>query len=739
VLLAASALTVLVIIAQPSAARVAPCGGVSQQAEHGLLSGDFVARDGSGTSSGRDYVLVPDGSPRRNDLDFVEFCVTVPANGVYRLDAAVRAASSSADSFWVQFDRGPKALFDTGIRPAWSSVPVSARDIASPAYWGLSKGDHRLRFYERENGTHLDSFRLVRTGGTPTSLTGATPAPAPTATPRPTATPAPAPSGGLNAVPSASGQRPFVPITIPGRVEAEHYDLGGSGIAWSDTARSNAGGQLRSDGVDLYDVGGTTAIGNTAAGEWVEFTVDATHTGKYEISVRAASGATAPGGIAVSVDGRFVAVANVANLGWSEWQTITLPASRIMSAGQHLVRLSMVNGPQLYVDSVDFRIPSGGAQIDLDASSTVRVPIGTNLRDLAQSKPENTTFILASGVHTGAARIEPKNGQRFVGDAGAVLDGRGVSSPAFAGEARDVEVWTLEIRNYRPGRNNAAISARDLKTLADGRDWVVADNFIHDNSGAGVNLGTGMRVAGNRIEANEQIGISGLGSTARPIRAAEILDNVITANGIAPSFAFEYHEGGIKATYAYDLVVRGNRINDNGGVGLHCDLFCRRMIAEQNELRRNAGRLQAGGIFYELSDGGRISNNVIADMAGFTSTTFGAIVIAESRDVAIDDNQIQVASAGGIMFRNRIGLVDRAGNIGRPAVADVRFRRNLVTSTGGDTRIGFIGGTTPASGAVRFEDNTYRHGSGHIRLTWNGERSWSDWQALGFDRAGALR
>lgn len=38
---------------------------------------------------------------------------------------------------------------------------------------------------------------------------------------------------------------------IPGRIEAEHYDVGGEGVAYHDSDTTNSGGQFRTDGVDL--------------------------------------------------------------------------------------------------------------------------------------------------------------------------------------------------------------------------------------------------------------------------------------------------------------------------------------------------------------------------------------------------------------------------------------------------------------------------------------------------------
>ncbi|KKU81020.1 MAG: hypothetical protein UY07_C0027G0001, partial [Parcubacteria group bacterium GW2011_GWA1_47_8] len=75
------------------------------------------------------------------------------------------------------------------------------------------------------------------------------------------------------------GQSPYggAPWTIPGKIEAENYDMGGAGIAYADTTLGNAGSTYRSDDVDIWSIGGTGEIpyvGTTAAGEWLEYTVN---------------------------------------------------------------------------------------------------------------------------------------------------------------------------------------------------------------------------------------------------------------------------------------------------------------------------------------------------------------------------------------------------------------------------------------------------------------------------------
>jgi hypothetical protein len=77
------------------------------------------------------------------------------------------------------------------------------------------------------------------------------------------------------------------------RIQAEHFDLGGQGVAYNDNAAANNGGALRTtDGVDIQstsDAGGGHNIGWIVAGEWLEYTTVVRDPGLYTLRLRVAS------------------------------------------------------------------------------------------------------------------------------------------------------------------------------------------------------------------------------------------------------------------------------------------------------------------------------------------------------------------------------------------------------------------------------------------------------------------
>jgi LmbE family N-acetylglucosaminyl deacetylase/PKD repeat protein len=108
-----------------------------------------------------------------------------------------------------------------------------------------------------------------------------------------------------------SGEQPYggAPWPVPGRIEAENYDLGGQNVAYYDTTPGNAGGAYRTDDVDIRattDVGGGYLIKQIAVGEWLKYTVNIAQAGKYNISVRAATGGISGYYLHIECDGNDV-------------------------------------------------------------------------------------------------------------------------------------------------------------------------------------------------------------------------------------------------------------------------------------------------------------------------------------------------------------------------------------------------------------------------------------------------
>ena len=93
--------------------------------------------------------------------------------------------------------------------------------------------------------------------------------------------------------------------SVPGTIQAEDFDDGGSGVGYLDTTAGNSGGQYRATDVDIEstsDVGGGYSVGWAFAGEWLAYTVNVATAGTYDLEVRVAS-AGAGGTFHIEVNG----------------------------------------------------------------------------------------------------------------------------------------------------------------------------------------------------------------------------------------------------------------------------------------------------------------------------------------------------------------------------------------------------------------------------------------------------
>ncbi|MDB5256353.1 MAG: large protein [Chitinophagaceae bacterium] len=135
---------------------------------------------------------------------------------------------------------------------------------------------------------------------------------------------------------------------IPGKIQAENYDLGGQGVAFNETTTANQGGAYRTtEAVDVEACTDTDAgynVGYVVAGEWLEYSVNVAAAGSYNLAVRVA--ATAAGKtFHIELDGANVSgTITVPNTtGWQIWQTVTIN-NIALTAGQKIMKIAFDSG-----------------------------------------------------------------------------------------------------------------------------------------------------------------------------------------------------------------------------------------------------------------------------------------------------------------------------------------------------------------------------------------------------------
>lgn len=148
----------------------------------------------------------------------------------------------------------------------------------------------------------------------------------------------------------SGGEGPYggTAAAIPGTVQAENYDTGGSGVGYHVTSTNGTANSYRSDGIDLEattDAGGGYNLGWTATGQWFRYTVNVASAGTYTVTFRVAAinAVTDALHIANSSGTNLTGSVNVpATGGWQAWTNVT--ATVTLPAGQQVLTLDQDNG-----------------------------------------------------------------------------------------------------------------------------------------------------------------------------------------------------------------------------------------------------------------------------------------------------------------------------------------------------------------------------------------------------------
>ena len=141
-------------------------------------------------------------------------------------------------------------------------------------------------------------------------------------------------------------QQPYGANLVPGTIEAEHFDLGGQGIAYNDDDATNKGSAnfRTSEGVDIDLKSGITCVGWCSAGEWTEYTINVQQAGSYIISYSFSTNKnTNPKSFSFDLNGAPLATVNIAgndpinNVGNAVFETREL-GEFTLAAGTNLIR-----------------------------------------------------------------------------------------------------------------------------------------------------------------------------------------------------------------------------------------------------------------------------------------------------------------------------------------------------------------------------------------------------------------
>ncbi len=273
-----------------------------------------------------------------DENEWMDYSVDVQTGGTYLVECRV-ASQATGGMFRLDLDGAPLTpTMNAPVTGGWQNFQTISTTVSIPA------GEATLRFVN-ESGPNdeynLNWFRFT-----------------------------------LDTTPMV--REPFngTPIQLPGFLQAEEFDLGGEGLAYSDTTVANTGGATRTgEWVDLISASeGTFAVTDTEPTEYLAYTVDIETAGEYSIVARVASDDGTGGALHIEADGIDISgpISTPVTQNGQTW--ISVGATADLNAGLTDLRVVIDDGG-FNLNWLLFNLvtPSGPSIPDFDENGTVEV------------------------------------------------------------------------------------------------------------------------------------------------------------------------------------------------------------------------------------------------------------------------------------------------------------------------------------------------------------------------------
>jgi hypothetical protein len=321
---------------------------LQQSSSLDLSVGESEPNDTQATAMALDLGATVSGTLTESEVDWYAVDATSGRELVVDFDRAVKTGVTAVIIYDTEGDwSNLRYLGASGAVTVRSPVEESGTYYVQVINVQDGSGDYTLAVSQSDDGATTETPTATETPTptateTPTQTETPTPTPTETPTPTPTETPTPTPT-------PTDGQSPFggQARTIPGQIQAQHYDDGGDGVAYFDTTSDAKGGDFRTDeAVDIESTGdssGTYNVGWMQSDEWLEYTVDVT-AGSYDIDLRVASPESG-NRFRVLLGWDELGVVEVPNTGgWQSWTTVTLEDVTLSGGAGQVLRVEVLDG-----------------------------------------------------------------------------------------------------------------------------------------------------------------------------------------------------------------------------------------------------------------------------------------------------------------------------------------------------------------------------------------------------------
>jgi parallel beta-helix repeat protein len=281
-------------------------------------------------------------------------------------------------------------------------------------------------------------------------------------------------------------------------------------------------------------------------------------------------------------------------------------------------------------------IPTGGQPSSCSARGGVEIGTGDDAQRVVDAHGPGTTYLVKAGTHLRNFNVQPKTGDTFCGEPGAILDGGRSLRSAFSGRATNVTLDSITVQQYATGRQGGAIHP---DRSASG--WVVRNVTAVRNHWAGLMAADGMKILGGHYNDNDQLGIGNNAASAIVLDGLDsdlsTFDGPELARNHSLHESCDWESGGIKWAIGR-ITIRNAHVHDNACRGLWADINAHDALIEYNLIENNRHE----GIYYEISQDAVIRNNHIYGNGNGGRGWYwaGGITVASSFNVQVYGNRL---------------------------------------------------------------------------------------------------
>ena len=294
--------------------------------------------------------------------EYLNYSVDVPAAGAFTLTLNVANVELKKRPVRIYLDGDPAGEVWIGSSPNWWTFT----EFAAAAPITIPEGRHVLTVsFEEVERMNLDWLNLAAIAPTPPAGSGA-----------------PYPAGHV----------------LPCRVEAEHFDAGGEGVAYRDREPANLGSDQAcrpGEGVDLETAGGVTNVAFIRAGEALNYSVDMPAAGNVILSLRAANPDPAAKAVTIYLDGVLAGQVPVGPTGgWTAYREFAATTPLEVPAGRHVLTLAFEGVERINLDRLGFAAEAPAPTVTVTPETTVTETLTPN------GTPEETPLPLPTVTAT---------------------------------------------------------------------------------------------------------------------------------------------------------------------------------------------------------------------------------------------------------------------------------------------------------------------------------------------------